>query len=205
MFKHTEMERQLARQQDQLAQAVLTLSRGTALKPILRHVGELSMQLTGARYAMLSYIEGGKKCFIPLGMTDDELGRLDSKAPEGIGLLGLMWNQHEVVRIDDIAAHLKSAGFPPDHVTMKTFLGAPIIFGDDVQGVIYLTEKADGRAFTSIDETMVCTLASACAVAISNARHIEQLQARNRELEQLLAEQAKKLSSHSTVFRESAN
>jgi len=205
MFKHTEMERQLARQQDQLSQAVIALAQGVALKPILHHVGELSMQLTGARYAMISYIEAGKKHYIPLGMTDDELDRLDSQAPEGIGLLGLMWNQHEVVRIDDIAAHLKSAGFPPDHATMKTFLGAPIMFGDDVQGVIYLTEKADGRAFTSIDETMVRTLASACAVAISNARHIEQLQSRNRELEKLLAKQAKKLSSPATDSRQSVN
>ncbi len=205
MFKYTKMERQLARQQDQLSQAVIALAQGVALKPILHHVGELSMQLTGARYAMISYIETGKKHYIPLGMTDDELDRLNSQAPEGIGLLGLMWNQHEVVRIDDIAAHLKSAGFPPDHATMKTFLGAPIMFGDDVQGVIYLTEKADGRPFTSIDETMVRTLASACAVAISNARHIEQLQARNRELEQLLAEQEKKLSSPATDSRQSVN
>jgi len=205
MFKHTEMERQLARQQDQLAEAVLALSRGTALKPILHHVGELSMQLTGARYAMLSYIENDKKCFIPLGMTDEELARLDGHAPQGTGLLGLMWDQHEVVRIDDIAAYLKSAGFPPDHAAMTTFLGAPIMFEDEIEGVIYLTEKADGRPFTSIDETIVRTLASACAVAISNAQHIEQLQARNRELEQLLAEQAKELSAHPTDSRKSAD
>jgi len=189
MFKHTEMERQLARQQDQLAQAVIALSCGTALKPILHHVGELSMQLTDARYAMLSYIVDGKKCFIPLGMSDDELARLDGKEPQGIGLLGLMWDQHEVVRIDDIAAHLKSVGFPADHAPMKTFLGAPIMFGEEVEGVIYLTEKADGRPFTSIDETIVRTLASACAVAISNALHIEQLKKRNKELETLIAEQ----------------
>jgi len=187
-MEHTALERQLARQQDQLAQAVIALSQGTALKPILHQVGELSMQLTGARYAMLSYIENGEKLFIPLGMTDDELAKLDGKEPKGIGLLGLMWDQHEVVRINDITAHPKAAGFPPDHADMTTFLGAPIMFGDDIQGVIYLTEKAGGHAFTSIDETNVRTLASACAVAISNAAHLEKLKARNIELEKLLAE-----------------
>jgi len=188
MLEHTELERQLARQQDQLAQAVIALSQGVALKPILHHVGQLSMALTGARYAMLSYIENGEKLFIPLGMTDDELAKLDGNEPKGIGLLGLMWDQHEVVRIQDITAHPKAAGFPPGHTAMTTFLGAPIMFGDDIQGVIYLTEKADGRAFTSIDETNIRTLASACAVAISNVVHLEQLKARNAELEQLLAE-----------------
>jgi len=189
MFKHTEMERQLARQQDQLAQAVIALSRGTALEPILRQVGELSMQLTGARYAMLSYINDGQKCYIPLGMSDAELAKLDKQEPQGIGLLGLMWDQHQVVRIDHIAAHQKSTGFPTGHAAMTTFLGAPIMFDHDVEGVIYLTEKAGGRAFTSIDETIVRTLASACAVAISNARHIAQLEAKNNELERLLATQ----------------
>jgi len=195
VFKHTKIERQLARQQDQLSQAVIALAQGVALKPILHHVGELSMQLTDTRYAMISYIEAGKKHYIPLGMTRTELARLAGREPQGIGLLGLMWKRHEVVRIDHISAHPKSVGFPPDHASMSTFLGTPIMFGDEVQGVIYLTEKADGRAFTSIDETIVRTLASACAVAISKARHIEQLESRNRELEQLLAEQTKKLSA----------
>ena len=96
MFKHTEMERQLARQQDQLSQAVIALAQGVALKPILHHVGELSMQLTDARYAMISYIEAGKKHYIPLGMSDTELAKLAGREPQGIGLLGLMWNRHEV-------------------------------------------------------------------------------------------------------------
>lgn len=188
MLKHTELERQLARQQDQLAQAVIALSQGTVLEPILRHVGELSMELTGARYAMLSYIENGRKLFIPLGMTDEELAKLEGNDPKGVGLLGLMWNQHEVVRINGISVHPKAAGFPQGHAAMTTFLGAPIMFGDDIQGVIYLTEKVGGRAFTLIDETNVRTLASACAIAISNTVHLEQLKAKNAELEQLLAE-----------------
>jgi len=187
-MEHTELERQLARQQDQLAQAVIALSRGTELEPILRHVGELSMALTGARYAMLSYIENSKKLFIPLGMTVEELAKLEGNEPQGIGLLGLMWNQHEVVRISDISAHPDAAGFPPGHTTMISFLGAPIMFGDEVEGVIYLTGKAGGRAFTPIDETNIRILASACAIAISNVVHIEQLKARNVELERLLAE-----------------
>jgi len=62
----------------------------------------------------------------------------------------------------------------------------------DTAGVIYLTEKADGRVFTTIDETIVRTLASACAVAISKVRQIEQLEARNRELEQRMAERTSK-------------
>jgi len=190
MMEHTKLERQLSRQQDQLAQAVIALSRGTSLESILHHVGKLSMDLTDARYAMLAYVKDGKQHFIPLGMTDEELARLEGNEPKGTGLLGLMWNQHEVVRINNIAAHPKAAGFPQGHMAMTTFLGAPIIFGKDVQGVIYLTEKAGERAFTLIDEINVRTLASACAVAISNAVHIEQLKARNAELERLLAEQA---------------
>jgi len=92
-----------------------------------------------------------------------------------------------VVRISNINAHSKASGFPENHASMASFLGAPIMFGEQIEGVLYLTEKKGGRAFTSIDETIVRTLASACAVAISNASMIEQLKTRNTELEGLLA------------------
>lgn len=186
-MEHTALERQLARQQEQLAQAVIALSQGVALRPILEHVGRLSMSLTGARYAMLAYRIDGETIYIPLGLTAQELALLGDREPEATGLLGLMWHQHEVVCIHNIQAHPRSAGFPPDHPAMSSLLGAPIMFGDVVHGVIYLADKEDGRMFTAIDETSVRTLASACAVAISNAGHLEQLQARNAELERLLA------------------
>jgi len=185
-MKHTALEKQLVSQQDHLAEAVISLSQGVALQPILRHVGELSMQMTGAKYAMLSYIENGEKSYIPLGMDDAQLARLSGNNPKGIGLLGLMWNQHEIVRINTIAHHEKSSGFPEGHTPMTTFLGAPLMFKDEIEGVLYLTEQAGGRPFTSVDETIVRTLASACAIAISNVKHIGQLQARNQELEAML-------------------
>lgn len=185
-MEHSKLERQLVQQQHRLAEAVISLAQGKELRPILRHVGELSMQLTGARYAMLSYIVDGKKIYIPLGLTQQQLDQLENE-PQGIGLLGLMWNNHEVVRIHDIGKHPKSAGFPAHHPVMTTFLGAPIMFGDEIEGVIYLTDKQDGRAFDPIDETIVRTLASACAIAISNAAHIRELETRNAELEQRLA------------------
>jgi len=186
-MQHTALEKQLITQQEQLAQAVIALAQGVDMKSILRHVGELSMSLTNARYAMLSYIEHGKKYYIPLGMSDEELALLEGREPQGIGLLGLMWDKHEVVRINNISAHPKSSGFPEGHASMTRFLGTPIMFGEHIEGVLYLTEKKGGRAFTSIDETIVRTLASACAVAISNATMLEQLKARNAELECLLA------------------
>jgi len=187
-MQHTALEKQLVQQQDQLAKAVIALSQGDDMESILRHVGELSIQLTGARYAMLSYIKDDKRCYIPLGMSDEELALLDGHEPQGIGLLGLMWEQHKVVRINNISEHPQAAGFPDGHARMESFLGAPIMFGDAIEGVIYLTEKKGGRAFTLIDETIVCTLASACAVAISNATRLAELKARNAELEALVAE-----------------
>jgi GAF domain-containing protein len=187
MMEHTKLEQQLVQQQHRVAEAVISLAQGNALEPILRHVGELAMQLTGAHYAMLAYNVHGKRIHIPLGMTEQELARMEGD-PQGIGLLGLMWDKHEVVRVNDIGHHPKAAGFPNHHPPMTTFLGAPIMFGNEVHGVIYLTDKQGGRAFDPLDETVVSTLASACAMAISNAIHIEELEARNAELEHLLAE-----------------
>ncbi len=186
-MEHSKLEQQLVRQQYQLAQAVISLAQGKSLEPILHQVGELAMQLTGARYAMLAYIVDGRRIYIPLGLTEQQQALLQEE-PQGIGLLGLMWDKHEVVRINDIGQHSDTAGFPAHHPVMTTFLGAPIMFGDAIHGAIYLTDKKNERAFDPIDETIVRTLASACAIAISNAARIEALEARNSELERQLAE-----------------
>ena len=46
----------------------------------------------------------------------------------------------------------------------------PIRIRDQVYGNLYLTEKADGAAFTEADEVLVLALAGAAGIAIDNAR-----------------------------------
>ena len=51
----------------------------------------------------------------------DEIGAL----PTGHGLLGLLIDKPEPLRLHEIASHPESYGFPPGHPPMSSFLGVP--------------------------------------------------------------------------------
>jgi signal transduction histidine kinase len=101
---------------------------------------------------------------------DPELVRRLGDPPQGRGVLGVVAEADRPVRLSRIADHPRSVGFPPGHPEMKTFIGAPLRFGDRTLGFLYLTEKRDGAEFTRDDEDTVERFAAQAGAAIANAR-----------------------------------
>ena len=146
----------------------------------LRHIADVARTLAGARYAALGVARPGKKGlqdFVTVGMTDDQEAEIGAR-PKGVGILRLLLERTDPLRIDSLGAHPASAGFPPNHPPMKSFLGVPIRRGDAVLGSLYLTEKIEGDQFTEDDEAAVQALGAHAAVAI----HTMQMIARQRAL-----------------------
>jgi diguanylate cyclase (GGDEF)-like protein len=194
-------ERGLRHQQEAISEAIIKLSSELADEAVLRHVGDLAMQITGARYAMLSYLKEGEKKFIPLGLDNAVLTRLKNHPPQGLGLLGLLWNKQQIVRVEHIADHPESCGFPEGHPPMTTMLGAPIEFSGNMIGALYLCDRKDGRPFDAEDENLLRMLASACAVALSNAQQFDRLQQAKEELEQRVTERTRELNDANRMLR----
>jgi GAF domain-containing protein len=67
---------------------------------------------------------------------------------------------------------------------MTSFLGVPIMVGDDPVGNLYLTDKADGAENTEKDETALTILAEFAGVAIDHAQRYGGLDADRAELQQ---------------------
>jgi len=187
---------QKADRRNNLTEAVIALSSEKVSNRLMHKVANYAMQMTGARYAMISHEVDGEVQYIPIGMTDEELAPLIASPPQGKGLLGLLWHNHEFVRTDNIQAHAASSGFPDGHATMTTLLGGPIMFDHELFGVLYLTEKNSGEPFSKEDERLLRTLNSACGVALANARNIALLEKRVEERTQKLAAANKHLRSH---------
>ena len=166
-----------------LLEAVVTIGSGLELDALLRRLVEASVNLVDARYGALGIIGDGVRLarFVPVGLSQEEILRIEHW-PEGHGLLGLLIEQPQVLRLADIAAHPASYGFPPGHPRMDSFLGAPIRVGDEVFGNIYLTEKRGGGAFDEEDEAVIVALAAAAGVAIDNARLYGQVRRREQYL-----------------------
>ena len=120
--------------------------------------------------------------FVTHGLTTDQRAAIGD-LPAGHGILGLIIDRPEPLRLPDLGQHPSSYGFPPHHPPMQTFLGVPIRIRDQVFGNLYLTEKRGGGTFTVEDEEVVVALAAAAGVVIENARLYEDTTLRRRWLE----------------------
>src|SRR4051794_4568680 len=161
-----------------LLDAVVSIAADLSLDSVLSRIVKVAAELADARYVALGVLGGSGGArrldqFVTHGVSEDER-RLIGDLPRGHGLLGLIIDQPEPLRLSEIAAHPASYGFPAHHPPMRSFLGVPVRIGERVYGNLYLTEKSGGGDFTEQDEAFVVALAAAAGVAIENARLYEQ-------------------------------
>jgi signal transduction histidine kinase len=158
-----------------LLAAGIALGSELTLDALLQRVVETAAELTGARYAALGVIDRSGQTlerFLTTGI-DEETHAAIGDLPRGRGILGVLIREARPLRIADIAADPRSAGFPRNHPAMHTFLGVPILLRGVAYGNLYLTEKEGGGEFTEEDEELTELLAAQAAVAIENARLYE--------------------------------
>jgi signal transduction histidine kinase len=157
-----------------LLEAVVAISSGLDLESTLRQIVETAIELVDATYGALGVIGNGGRLaeFIPVGVTEEEIGQIDHW-PEGRGLLGLLIKDPRPLRLAVISEHAESSGFPAGHPAMQSFLGVPVRVRDEVFGNLYLTNKRGGGEFTEDDEAVLVALGAAAGVAVENARLYE--------------------------------
>lgn len=168
-----------------LHHASLELVSDLSLDVVLERIVNLAREQAGARYAALGVQDeqGRLVQFIPVGMTSDEIRQM-AHPPIGLGLIGAIVKERRTIRVPDISQDNRSVGFPPNHPPMNSFLGVPIMSGNQLLGQIYLTDKEDYTEFTRDDERVIETLAAYAAVAIVNARMFEDLVKSDKSLSQ---------------------
>lgn len=166
-----------------LHQASLQLVEDISLETLLERIASVACEQAQARYAALGVLgEDGKlKQFISVGMTNDEIRRIPHP-PKGLGMIQALMNTSDSIRLAEIQADPRSAGFPRNHPHMRSFLGVPIRLGEDQYGQIYLTEKLGHPEFTADDERIIQMLAAYAAVAIHNASLYDDLRERDQAL-----------------------
>ena len=168
-----------------LHRASLELVSDLSLDTVLERIVEMAREQANARYAALGVVGdyGTLVRFIPVGMSPDEIQKIDHP-PVGKGLLGLFQKERHTIRVADIHDDPRSIGFPNGHPEMHSFLGVPIISGENLLGQLYLTDKQDHPEFTEMDERVIETLAAYAAVAITNARLYANVVERDKALTQ---------------------
>ncbi len=151
---------------------------------VLERVLETAREMTGARYAALGILNDQRTelaRFLTSGI-EEEAHRAIGELPRGRGVLGVLIDHPQPLRLADVGQHPSSYGFPAAHPAMRSFLGVPIVIRGQAWGNLYLTEKAGGE-FSEHDEEAVVILAEWAAIAIDNARLYETSERRREEAE----------------------
>jgi two-component system, NarL family, sensor histidine kinase DevS len=170
-LKHPASGNPLAERLEALDEASRAVAAELDVDRVLTVIVERVAELVGARYAALGIADGSGRIerFITTGITPEERAAI-GPVPVGHGLLGFLIMEGRTIRAEDIAKHPASVGFPANHPPMTTFLGVPVRVKGEVVGNLYLTDKAEGRAFTDDDERLVEMFAVHAGIAIENAR-----------------------------------
>lgn len=172
---------------ERLVAAGALLTSELSLEGVLQHVAEIAASIIGARYAAIGVLgPDGRtlESFTTYGMTPEERSRL-RESPKGHGILGLVIREGRVIRLPDLSKHPESAGFPPNHPPMRSFLGVPVVGRRGNLGDLYLTEKIGAPEFTDMDERIAKLLAAQTAAAIENASLHEESARLLEEVQQL--------------------
>jgi len=167
-----------------LLDAVVAISSDLDMHTVLNRIVVSACEITGARYGALGVLgnSGGLIDFITFGLTEQEHKAI-GVLPRGHGILGLLIDHPEPLRLKHLQAHPKSYGFPPNHPPMERFLGVPVRIRGTVFGNLYLTDKANSEDFSEQDEMLVDALATAAGFVIENARAYAQSERRRQWLE----------------------
>lgn len=157
-----------------IASTVMYAAGAETLGGVLERLAETARELVGAKYAALGVPSdnGALEYFEFVGMDTDEANQIAHK-PIGRGLLGAIMLEREPIRLARMQDDPRSVGFPPHHPNMERFLGVPILVGDHLFGMLYLTDRLDGQPFTEQDQWLIETTAGYAALAIAGAQLME--------------------------------
>ncbi|MCX4677434.1 GAF domain-containing protein [Streptomyces sp. NBC_01433] len=168
-----------------LLEAVLSVGSDLELRTTLQQIAETATALTEARYGALGVLdpeEGRITELYTAGMSDEERQHIAGFPDGRSGILGVLIEDPQPLRSDDLTADPRAAGLPPGHPPMRSFLGAPIRVHTQVFGNLYLAEKRSGH-FTDTDMALLRVLAAQAGIAIGNARLYETARQRERWIE----------------------
>jgi signal transduction histidine kinase len=168
----------------EISSAVMFAAEGRETEQVLERIAQISAELVHARYAALGVPnkDGGLRYFKVSGMTPEQVAKLPH-LPHGKGLIGAIMQERRPIRLERMQDDSRSAGFCAQHPHMQSLLGVPIQIGQQLFGVLYLSDREDGQPFSEDDEVLIETMAGYAALAIAGT-YLSDQQSRLKLLEE---------------------
>ncbi len=166
-----------------LYQAGKSLGSTEDLNVLLNKITSLATEVIGAKAGSIMLIQSPENALrITSAIGLDPKIIEQTKLELGKSIAGYVAQKGIPLIIEDIEKDKKFKRLSKKHYATKSLLCVPLKIKEKVLGVINLSDKINGSAFTQDDLRLLATFASQAAMAIDDAHHFEQSKKKIEEL-----------------------
>lgn len=162
---------------NELGQALTArLTTQEVLEEIYRQTSRL---LDATNFYIALYDPEKEEIRFVLDYTDGEIDMSTPVMPAGKGMAGyIISNRQPLLITEDVAGYQKSLGMTPVGKPALSYLGAPLILGDQVLGAMAVQSYTTTRAYDERERDLLVAIANQTVIALQNARLFEETRAR---------------------------
>jgi signal transduction histidine kinase len=167
----------------------LAINSTLDLHTLLNVIMDLSAEITESESASIMLFDRNtNELHFVATTTDNPVANnlVNSPVPLEGSLAGTILRENRAIVLDDVSADPRHYHKTDDRsgFTTRSLIGVPMRYKEQVIGVLEAVNKKEGR-WSEEDRRNLLILASQAAVAIENARLVEQLQKAYNELDQI--------------------
>ena len=203
--KHIEeAARRRAQELDSLQESLLEITGRHELPNLLNSIVERAAQLLDAPGGGLYLSDPDRRevrCVVSYNTKVNAVGLV---LKYGEGAAGVVAQTGKPLIIDDYRAWPSRAAAYEEDRPFGAVLSAPMIWQSKVIGVIHVL-RYDEKRFTERDLALLTLFANHAAIAVENARLIEQVEQHAIQLEGMVEERTRKLTASEKRFRDFAD
>jgi PAS domain S-box-containing protein len=178
-----------ASEQSVLFNMAQALSAKLNVEQVLRQIYEGAAQLIDARNFYIGLYDAARhETDFVLSIAGSEIDQSIETLPADIGITGYIIRTRQSLLIhEDVDAWLTEHGVTHAGESARSYLGVPMLLGEQVLGAMAVQNYNQPQAFTEHDRDLLLVFGAQAAIAIQNARLFEQTQ-RTARREQTLRE-----------------
>ncbi|MGB7338590.1 MAG: ATP-binding protein [Phototrophicaceae bacterium] len=172
----------------QLADISASLNAQVELRPLLKHIMTVAVQIADCEAASILLWDNGKQQLVFAASTTttaDDRDLFGMVVPMD-SIAGTIYLENRVVQVDDAQQHPQHYEKVDEDIQFQTrsLLGVPLTYKDQVIGVLEAMNKRS-MPWTQDDRDYLTTLAAQAAVAIENTKLLQHLRKANRDLNEV--------------------